>query len=74
MTAEFYKSTTNEECGEVIDEICMYYDCQYISLYEACWHLFGFDIQFRTLAERLSFHLLNEKIIFLMIMIVLILL
>ncbi|XP_031116689.1 uncharacterized protein LOC116020351 [Ipomoea triloba] len=58
VTAEFYKSTSDSNRNEVIDEINMYYDCRYISACEATWRLFSFEVQFRTPAvERLSFHL-----------------
>ncbi|XP_019160736.1 PREDICTED: uncharacterized protein LOC109157292 [Ipomoea nil] len=62
VTAEFYKTTSDEENGKAIDEINMYYDCRYISPCEAVWRLFGFDIQLRAPSvERLSFHLPNQQ-------------
>ncbi|XP_019198428.1 PREDICTED: uncharacterized protein LOC109192311 [Ipomoea nil] len=66
VTAEFYKSTTDEHGNEVIDEINMYYDCRYVSSCEASWRLLSFDVQYRTPAvERLSFHLPDcQSIIF----------
>ncbi|XP_019167582.1 PREDICTED: uncharacterized protein LOC109163289 [Ipomoea nil] len=58
VTAEFYKSTVDENSAEVIDEIGMYYDCRYVSTCEATWRLFSNDVQFRMPSvERLSFHL-----------------
>ncbi|XP_031106095.1 uncharacterized protein LOC116010718 [Ipomoea triloba] len=58
VTAEFYRSTTDERSNEVVDEISMYYDCRYVSACEAAWRLLSFDVQFRhPLVERLSFHL-----------------
>ncbi|XP_031124265.1 uncharacterized protein LOC116026979 [Ipomoea triloba] len=58
VITEFYKSTSDSNGNEVIDEINMYYDCRYISACEATWRLFSFEVQFRTPAvERLSFHL-----------------
>ncbi|XP_031116661.1 uncharacterized protein LOC116020321 [Ipomoea triloba] len=33
VTAEFYKSTTDERSNEVVDEINMYYYCRYVSAY-----------------------------------------
>ncbi|XP_019149758.1 PREDICTED: uncharacterized protein LOC109146546 [Ipomoea nil] len=61
-TSKFYKTNINEDCPKVIDEISMFYDCRYISLCEASWRLFGFDIQLRTPSvERLSFHLPNQQ-------------
>ncbi|XP_019154338.1 PREDICTED: uncharacterized protein LOC109150817 [Ipomoea nil] len=62
VTAEFYKTSNDEENGKVIDEINMYFDCRYISSCEAVWRLFGFDIQLRAPSmERLSFHLPNQQ-------------
>ncbi|XP_019171108.1 PREDICTED: uncharacterized protein LOC109166675 [Ipomoea nil] len=58
VTAEFYKTTTDDSGNEVVDEINMYYDCRYISACEAMWRLLSFEVQYRTpLVERLSFHL-----------------
>ncbi|XP_019184634.1 PREDICTED: uncharacterized protein LOC109179586 [Ipomoea nil] len=62
VTAEFYRTSNDQDGPQVIDEISMYYDCRYISPCEASWRLFGFDIQFRTPSvERLSFHLPNQQ-------------
>ncbi|XP_019157753.1 PREDICTED: uncharacterized protein LOC109154409 [Ipomoea nil] len=62
VTAEFYKTSNDEENGKLIDEINMYYDYRYISPCEAVWRLFGFDIQLKApLVERLSFHLPNQQ-------------
>ncbi|XP_027166398.1 uncharacterized protein LOC113766402 [Coffea eugenioides] len=45
-----------------VDEIKRYLDCQYISASEACWRIFYFDIQYRSIAvQRLNFHLPNEQ-------------
>ncbi|XP_019155261.1 PREDICTED: uncharacterized protein LOC109152142 [Ipomoea nil] len=41
VTAEFYKTTTDDIGNEVVDEINMYYDCRYISACEAMWRLFS---------------------------------
>ncbi|XP_019181931.1 PREDICTED: uncharacterized protein LOC109177050 [Ipomoea nil] len=58
VTAEFYKTTTDDIGNEVVDEINMYYDCRYISACEATWRLLSFEVQYRTPpVERLSFHL-----------------
>ncbi|XP_031091157.1 uncharacterized protein LOC115996159 [Ipomoea triloba] len=58
VTAEFYKTTTDDTGNEIVDEINMYYDCRYISACEATWRLFSFEVQYRTPpVERLSFHL-----------------
>lgn len=62
VTVEFYKSSAKDQSGRVVDEINMDYNCRYISLCEAIWYLFGFDIQFTTSAmEHLSFHFQNKK-------------
>ncbi|XP_019150399.1 PREDICTED: uncharacterized protein LOC109147196 [Ipomoea nil] len=62
VTAEFYRTSNDQDGPQVIDEISMYYDYRYISPCEASWRFFGFDIQFRTpLVERLSFHLPNQQ-------------
>ncbi|XP_031097006.1 uncharacterized protein LOC116001257 [Ipomoea triloba] len=58
VTAEFYRSTTDERSNEVVDEISMYYNYRYVSACEAAWRLLSFDVQFRhPPVERLSFHL-----------------
>ncbi|XP_027102921.1 uncharacterized protein [Coffea arabica] len=45
-----------------VDEIKRYLDCRYISASEACWRIFDFDIQYRSIAvQRLNFHLPNEQ-------------
>lgn len=62
VTAAFYKTAEDEERGENIDEVDMYYDCRYISSCEAAWRLFGFEMQYRDPpVERLSFHLPGEQ-------------
>ncbi|XP_031119008.1 uncharacterized protein LOC116022421 [Ipomoea triloba] len=58
VTAEFYRSTNDEQQNDVVDEITMYYDCRYVSACEATWRLLSYDVQFRhPTVERLSFHL-----------------
>ncbi|XP_031127601.1 uncharacterized protein LOC116029697 [Ipomoea triloba] len=58
VTAEFYKTTNDENENAVVDEITMYYDCRYVSACEAAWRLLSFDVQLRhPPVERLSFHL-----------------
>ena len=43
------------------DEIQEYFNCIYVSVSEASWHILGFDIHYRTpLVERLSFHVAGE--------------
>ena len=51
----------NEKVVE-IDEIKTFLDCRYISACEACWRIYKFDIQYRSVGvERLIFHLPNEQ-------------
>ncbi|XP_075097192.1 uncharacterized protein LOC107807403 [Nicotiana tabacum] len=59
-----FSQSVHEEDSSAIDEIKMYYDCQYISTCEAAWRIFKFPIQHREPSvERLSFHLPNEQTI-----------
>nr|XP_009804789.1 PREDICTED: uncharacterized protein LOC104249954 [Nicotiana sylvestris] len=51
-----FSQSVHEEDSSAIDEIKMYYDCQYISTCEAAWHR-------EPSVERLSFHLPNEQTI-----------
>ncbi|XP_074297029.1 uncharacterized protein LOC141627702 [Silene latifolia] len=61
----------NEDDPGRFDEIKRYYDCRYLSTYEAAWRLFGFEIHYRTPAvERLQYHLPDEQPIFLMMMMI----
>ncbi|GJV82639.1 uncharacterized protein Tco_1522537, partial [Tanacetum coccineum] len=47
---------------EETDEIKDYYDCRYLSSYEAAWRIFKFDIHHRfPVVERLPFHLPNQQ-------------
>ncbi|XP_031120315.1 uncharacterized protein LOC116023454 [Ipomoea triloba] len=58
VTAEFYKSTSDEHASETVDEITMFYDCRYVSTCEAAWRLLSFEVQYRhPPVEMLSFHL-----------------
>ncbi|GKA60843.1 ATP-dependent DNA helicase PIF1-like protein [Tanacetum coccineum] len=48
--------------GEEVDEIKDYLNCRYLSVCEAAWHIYGFDIHYRTPSvERLPFHLKDEQ-------------
>ncbi|XP_023747871.1 uncharacterized protein LOC111896083 [Lactuca sativa] len=48
----------NNDHNEIVD----FYNCRYISAYEACWRLFGYDMHYRTTpVERLSFHLEDKQ-------------
>ncbi|GKC95719.1 uncharacterized protein Tco_1161161, partial [Tanacetum coccineum] len=39
------------------DEIEQYLSCRYISAFESCWHLLGYEMHYRSVAvERLPFH------------------
>nr|GEW96385.1 hypothetical protein [Tanacetum cinerariifolium] len=45
-----------------VDEIKEYYNCRYLSAYEAAWRIYGFDIHYRfPPVERLPFHLKEEQ-------------
>ncbi|KAL0355673.1 UNVERIFIED_CONTAM: hypothetical protein Sradi_4014200 [Sesamum radiatum] len=45
-----------------VDEIKRYLDARYVSVSEASWRIFEFDIQYRSPGvERLSFHLSDEQ-------------
>ncbi|XP_048501480.2 uncharacterized protein LOC125497826 [Beta vulgaris subsp. vulgaris] len=64
VTAAAYHNQQNPDDPEKIDEIKMYYDCQYISPCEVVWRIFGFNIHYRTPpVERLSFHLPDEQMV-----------
>jgi hypothetical protein len=44
-----------------VDEIKIYLEMRYISMIDACWRLFQFDIHYQDpLVERLDFHIENE--------------
>ncbi|XP_072077884.1 uncharacterized protein [Arachis hypogaea] len=61
VTASFFRSHDSDDSVVTVDEIQNYYDCRYISTYEASWRLFGFEIQFKEPnVIRLPFHLPNE--------------
>ncbi|XP_031124262.1 uncharacterized protein LOC116026977 [Ipomoea triloba] len=65
VTAEFYKTTSNADGVQLVDEINMYYNCRYVSASEATWRLLSFEIQCRNpLVERLSFHLPDSQTVF----------
>ncbi|XP_031131717.1 uncharacterized protein LOC116033103 [Ipomoea triloba] len=65
VIAEFYKTTSNADGVQVVDEINMYYDCRYVSASKATWRLLNFEIQCRNLlVERLSFHLPDSQTVF----------
>ncbi|XP_072065070.1 uncharacterized protein [Arachis hypogaea] len=58
VTTSFYQSAEDSMSGRVVDEIKNYYDCRYISSYEAALRLFGYDIQIKDpTVIRLPFHL-----------------
>ncbi|KAF7827231.1 uncharacterized protein G2W53_018395 [Senna tora] len=62
VTATLYQSNNNLEEYHVVDEIKMFYDCQYVSACETSWRIFAFDIQYRLPGvERLSFHVPNQQ-------------
>ncbi|KAF7826981.1 uncharacterized protein G2W53_018145 [Senna tora] len=62
VTVALCSSESNYSNQDNVDEIKMYYDCRYISAYEAAWRIFGFDINFREPSvERLPFHLPDQQ-------------
>ncbi|KAF7820696.1 uncharacterized protein G2W53_026151 [Senna tora] len=61
VTVEIWNGHSTDINGSTY-EIKQYYDCRYISPYEASWRIFGFDINFRKPSiERLPFHLPNQQ-------------
>lgn len=59
-----YQAPDQGDATVVHDEIKAYYDCRYISAWEAAWRIFCFDLHHRNPSvERLSFHLPNEQTI-----------
>ncbi|KAF7835751.1 ATP-dependent DNA helicase PIF1 [Senna tora] len=62
VTTSLSSNNQDSEGNDFADEIKKYYDCHYISLCEAAWRIFGFDINFRESSiEQLPFHLSNEQ-------------
>ncbi|XP_074288946.1 uncharacterized protein LOC141614089 [Silene latifolia] len=62
VTMQSSYTRRNEEDPGRFDEIKRFYDCRYLSAYEAAWRIFGFDIHYRTPAvERLQYHLPDEQ-------------
>ncbi|GKB85052.1 hypothetical protein Tco_0957324 [Tanacetum coccineum] len=65
VSAQLYESVTMADGQRVqkhVDEIKALYDCRYISMCEAAWRIFGFEIHYRTpYVERLSFHIPGEQ-------------
>ncbi|XP_057719701.1 uncharacterized protein LOC130934129 [Arachis stenosperma] len=62
VTASFYRSATAHSKSNDCDEVNMYYDCQYISPYEAAWRVFGYNMYYRDPSViRLGFHLPDEQ-------------
>ena len=44
-----------------INKIKSFLDCRYLSACEACWRIYHYDIQYRSVGvERLNFHLPDE--------------
>ncbi|XP_020973046.1 uncharacterized protein LOC107633545 [Arachis ipaensis] len=61
VTASFFQSNDEGQLEKVIDEIRNYYDCRYISAYEAAWRIFGYEIQLKEPSVvKLPFHLPNK--------------
>ncbi|XP_072088096.1 uncharacterized protein [Arachis hypogaea] len=62
VAASFYKSAISNTELDEYDEVSMYYDCRYMSLCEAAWRIFGYNIHYRDpFVVRLGFHLHDEQ-------------
>ncbi|KAH1238478.1 hypothetical protein GmHk_08G023137 [Glycine max] len=65
-TVEIINSKYNTENCTMVDEIKWYYDCKYLSPYEATWRIFAYVIHERwPTVQRLNFHHPNEQLVFL---------
>ncbi|XP_072060378.1 uncharacterized protein [Arachis hypogaea] len=62
VTASFYRNSTSDNSSTKVDEVKMFYDCRYISPFEAAWRIFSYDIHYTNPSvERLSFHLPDQQ-------------
>ena len=62
VTATVSNGDNANQSTQVVDEICNYYDCRYISACEATWRIFGFEIQMKEpVIVRVTFHLEHEQ-------------
>ncbi|XP_072073481.1 uncharacterized protein [Arachis hypogaea] len=62
VTTSFYSSANTDAENDECNEVCMYYDCRYISPCEAVWRIFGYNIHYRDPSViHLGFHLSGEQ-------------
>ncbi|XP_072073799.1 uncharacterized protein [Arachis hypogaea] len=62
VTTTLYNAGDPSEATQVVDEIMNYYDYRYISVCEAVWRLFGYEIQEKEpFVIRLPFYLEDEQ-------------
>jgi len=62
---EISSNSTESTDTPIVDKIKNYYNCRYLSLCEAVWRIFGFDIYHRwPPVQRLTFHLARQQSIF----------
>ncbi|XP_076903521.1 uncharacterized protein LOC143558591 [Bidens hawaiensis] len=53
---------TEDVPEQPVDEIKEYYDCRYVSAYEASWRIFSYEVHYRTPSVvRLPFHLPRQQ-------------
>lgn len=53
---------TEDVPEQPVDEIKEYYDCRYVSAYEASWRIFSYKVHYRTPSVvRLPFHLPGQQ-------------
>ncbi|XP_024964284.1 uncharacterized protein LOC112504568 [Cynara cardunculus var. scolymus] len=61
-TVAIVENSDDEVTINVVNEIKQYYDCRYLSVCEASWRIFGYDVHYRTPSVlRLLFHLLGQQ-------------
>ncbi|KAJ9552700.1 hypothetical protein OSB04_016745 [Centaurea solstitialis] len=64
-TVAVVESYNAEDNNNFVDEIKEFYDCRYVSAYEASWCIFGYDVHYRTPSVlRLPFHLPLQQQLF----------
>ncbi|XP_076947495.1 uncharacterized protein LOC143619450 [Bidens hawaiensis] len=61
-TISLVQNISSDNPDPNLDEIKAFYDCRYVSAYEATWRIFLFDVHYRIPSVmRLSFHLPGEQ-------------
>ncbi|XP_076908678.1 uncharacterized protein LOC143565661 [Bidens hawaiensis] len=61
-TISLVQNNNGDNLDPNLDEIKAFYDCRYISAYEATWRIFSFDVHYRIPSVmRLAFHLPGEQ-------------